>query len=956
MEEKDLYNKLIFKKYKILDLLGKGSFGYVFKGKNIIDKQYCAIKIEDWKNKGNLLESEAYYLFYLKGFGIPEVKSFGICGKYKVLVQTLLGSSLDDIFTRLYYKFTMKDICMIAIQIIERFEYIHSKFIIHRDIKPDNISVDYETNKILYLIDFGLSKKYRSSRTGKHIKFSIPNRLTGTARYASKNALRGKEQSRRDDLEAFGYVLLYFARQGNLPWMGLKALNKLEKYRQIYFIKKKITPENLCYGLPEEFCQYMKYVRGLIFEEQPNYRYLKELFMRIMIKIKEKYDGNFSWLKFNNNKKGNKNKYIEINNNKNINLFKRKDSPQSRLYRKLVNISRNNSQKVLIKQENKEEEIIKNIKTERNESGDDFILNLNKKIRKDTSNISDNCGTQLTLIDVSVDIDEDTIDAERNKSKKKILKNNSQKEISNLKVENIIKGKDIKEIKNKENNEINKNNENIDNNKNIENNKNNNNSKENKNIINNNNINLPIQFNPFEYSFGNCNFENSLAKNNLGNKDTKDSHIQKLDRINNFIDNNININQNNNIKNNKRGIIMNILINKQNNNKKNINIDEKIFKRNFSKNDIKNINNNNNIYSKVANDIKLKIKENKLNKTFSKKLYKKNYQNLNLNNEDINNMNNKNINLNNYLFGNINDDNNINNLNNLKLSNIKNKMELNTRTSANDIKNLKMLKNEINLKNTSKIPRSNRVNYSPLNNRVIQQSLYTNNNYINNIFEQSPKKTSLGPINTIYESYKIPIGPKKQFLYNKSNLIQINTEIPNKNLPISNIYRNINDDRNLYQRKINPKNSCSGINYNKDIKRSFKKKDSSNDKNINFNKNNINYSYGKEIKHDTNRIKKIIKIDENINNLKKVYIDRNTKKIDIKNIISNNTYINNNKNDYNVNIFYHNMKNKDNNHQYYIPKSDYNTENNCFQKLEMMRNKSVKFNFENNIRNNIYNI
>ena len=110
--------------------------------------------------------------------------------------------------------FTLKDICMIALQLLDRFEYIHSKFIIHRDLKPGNICVDYESYTYLYIIDFGLSKKYRSSRTGKHIKFSIPKKLTGTARYASVNALKGLEQSRRDDLESIGYVLIYFAKDG----------------------------------------------------------------------------------------------------------------------------------------------------------------------------------------------------------------------------------------------------------------------------------------------------------------------------------------------------------------------------------------------------------------------------------------------------------------------------------------------------------------------------------------------------------------------------------------------------------------------------------------------------------------------------------------------------------------------------------------------------------------------
>jgi casein kinase I family protein HRR25 len=345
MIDKKMYSKLIFKKYKITSLLGKGSFGYVFKGINIINKENVAIKTEQWKIKGDLLESEAYFLYYLKGFGIPEVKAFGVFGKYKVLVENLLGNSLEDIFNKSHCTFTLKDICMIAIQLIDRFEYIHSKYIIHRDIKPENIVVDFETNKIIYLIDFGLSKKYRSSRTGKHIKFSIPKRMTGTARFASRNALSGREQSRRDDLESIGYVLIYFGKKGVLPWQGLKAKNKLERYAQIYYIKKRISPKDLCSGLPKEFTQYIKYVKDLKFEENPDYNYLRGLFMNILIKYNLKNDLNFSWLK--NEKKNRKTKKNDNMNNNNIiiNIKKRKESPQTRLYRNILKSSKekNNS-------------------------------------------------------------------------------------------------------------------------------------------------------------------------------------------------------------------------------------------------------------------------------------------------------------------------------------------------------------------------------------------------------------------------------------------------------------------------------------------------------------------------------------------------------------------------------------------------------------------------------------
>ena len=293
----DIFNKLIFGKYQLIQLLGRGSFGFVYKGINKITGENVAIKIEEYKKMGDILESEAYFLFALKNIGIPEVKSFGIYGKYKLLVQELLGNSLETIFSQKRRKFQLQDICMIAIQLLDRLEFIHSKYVIHRDIKPENILVDLETKRIIYLIDFGLAKKYRSSRTKKHVLFTIPKRLTGTARYASVNALRGTEQSRRDDLESAGYVFLYFAQKGNLPWIGLNINERLKRYRKIYEIKKTIKPELLCKDLPSEFIEYIKYVKGLKFEEDPNYNMLKGLFINVLNRIQFNYnDFKFSWI------------------------------------------------------------------------------------------------------------------------------------------------------------------------------------------------------------------------------------------------------------------------------------------------------------------------------------------------------------------------------------------------------------------------------------------------------------------------------------------------------------------------------------------------------------------------------------------------------------------------------------------------------------------------------------
>ena len=225
-----LKNKVIFGKYKLIKKIGKGSFGYVFKGLNIQDNSEIAIKVEKKDVNPHLLEIESNFLSLLKGYGIPEIKSYGYSGQFYILVEDLLGDNLDQI--RLENKLTIKDISMLSIQILDRIEYIHSKNIIHRDIKPENFLLGYNNSPIVYIIDFGISRKYRSSRTGKHINYSLTGKLFGTVRYVSFNGSRGVQQSRRDDLESIGYMLIYIMK-GKLPWQGINLKDHNRK-KNIY--------------------------------------------------------------------------------------------------------------------------------------------------------------------------------------------------------------------------------------------------------------------------------------------------------------------------------------------------------------------------------------------------------------------------------------------------------------------------------------------------------------------------------------------------------------------------------------------------------------------------------------------------------------------------------------------------------------------------------------------------
>ena len=299
MSKHDPYiNKLIFSKYLIRKKIGKGSFGTVYQGVNTSTNEKIALKVEKReKNDPGTLENEALRLVYLQGEGIPKVYCYGNNLVHNLLVEELLGKSLEDIFNAHGKPFSLKTVCVLGIEMIKRMKYIHSKHYIHRDIKPDNFMIGRGINeKKIYIIDFGLAKKYYSVSKAQHIKFITGKHLIGTARYCGRNAHRGYEQGRRDDIESIGYVLMYFLL-GILPWQGLKVKKNEDQFERIAQKKYTTSFEELTAGQPEEFLLYFKHCDKLNFEDQPNYVYLIGLFQNVIDRFCQDCFYDFDWKK-----------------------------------------------------------------------------------------------------------------------------------------------------------------------------------------------------------------------------------------------------------------------------------------------------------------------------------------------------------------------------------------------------------------------------------------------------------------------------------------------------------------------------------------------------------------------------------------------------------------------------------------------------------------------------------
>ena len=297
-EEEKLLSSTFFKKYKPFYQKAHGSFSFIYEGINIETNEHVAIKLEprNAQSENLLLQNEIFYLYKLRHCpGIVKIITTGRTKKYNILIEPLLGGTLYSLYLDQNKNFTLKDICLISLQCISRLESVHNKGIIHCDIKPENFCVGLRDKRIIYLIDFGISKKYRSDRTKKHIQFNITKTMCGTARYASMNALSGLQLSRRDDLESLSYMILYFLTK-KLPWQGITAKSLATRYKKIYEKKFELEKWDKFLSLPIQIQNFIKYCRNLGFSADPNYKLMKNFFYDLMKQNEFVDDKNFSWI------------------------------------------------------------------------------------------------------------------------------------------------------------------------------------------------------------------------------------------------------------------------------------------------------------------------------------------------------------------------------------------------------------------------------------------------------------------------------------------------------------------------------------------------------------------------------------------------------------------------------------------------------------------------------------
>eukprot|EP01062_Namystynia_karyoxenos_P053623 TRINITY_DN4351_c0_g1_i1.p1 TRINITY_DN4351_c0_g1~~TRINITY_DN4351_c0_g1_i1.p1 ORF type:complete len:469 (+),score=88.91 TRINITY_DN4351_c0_g1_i1:86-1408(+) len=280
--------------------IGSGSFGKVYQGGDKCNGADVAIKLEPIQAHPQQIHNEVRILKAIgklekRAAGFTTIHWNGVEGEFNVLVIDYVGPCLGTLLAYCSGKFTLKTVLMLADQMLRRLKTLHSVLYIHRDIKPDNFTLGRgRFGHHVYLIDFGLSKRYWDPKADAHVPYRDGRPLVGTMRYVSVATHLGIEPARRDDLESLGYVLLYFSR-GSLPWMGIQG-DGPEKVAKIGAVKESTSVSVLCRGEHGIFKKWFTYAKTMKYEEQPDYGALRRWVQRAMDENGWEYDWQFDWV------------------------------------------------------------------------------------------------------------------------------------------------------------------------------------------------------------------------------------------------------------------------------------------------------------------------------------------------------------------------------------------------------------------------------------------------------------------------------------------------------------------------------------------------------------------------------------------------------------------------------------------------------------------------------------
>ena len=273
------------------NLIGKGAFGKIYLSKDLKSGKDVAIKIEENNEQFSYLLNE--YKAYQKLGNYDKIPKIYDCfqrDNKNYLVMDVLGSSLNSLFKQNHKIFSLATVLNIGLQIVDILEYIHSKNIIHRDIKPDCFLIGKEEKTKIYIIDFGFAKNFIDTKLNIHYPLK-KDRFVGNYKFTSNSSIiGGYKKSRRDDIESLAYMLIYFLK-GSLPWE-----NKTNK-EDIKKIRSQTHINTLCEGLPLEIKSFLIYSLNLKFFERPNYDYLRQLLNNCSKYNKVVLKNNYDWIK-----------------------------------------------------------------------------------------------------------------------------------------------------------------------------------------------------------------------------------------------------------------------------------------------------------------------------------------------------------------------------------------------------------------------------------------------------------------------------------------------------------------------------------------------------------------------------------------------------------------------------------------------------------------------------------